>query len=97
MRTRNQIKKDIEQRKAKISVLEDEITMLWIESCILCDDFQRYEEKEEEWTVSKRPRRTEKHIIGRIFWMEDFSDEDTGCVVTIQRSRMVRKDGVWLV
>ena len=96
MKTRNQIEKLIKSKQRKINSLSDEIDLLKIESLQICDPEQTYEEKEEEFIVKKRPLTKETHMIGRIHWLEDFIDEDTGDIVTINRSRLVRRDGVWI-
>ena len=96
MKTRKQIENLIKAKQSKINDLSNEIDLLRIEELQICDSEKTYEEKEEEWTVKKRPLIKEKHIIGRIHWVEDFIDEDTGEVFSINRSRLVRKDGVWI-
>lgn len=96
MKTRKQIENLIKTKQRKINALSDEIDLLRIEELQICDSEQTYEEKEEEWVVKRRPITKETHMIGRVHWNEDFIDEDTGNVITINRSRLVRKDGVWI-
>jgi len=96
MKTRKQIENLIKTKQRKINALSDEIDLLRIEELQICDSEQTYEEKEEEWVVKRRPITKETHVIGRVHWDEDFIDEDTGDVVTINRSRLVRKDGIWI-
>lgn len=44
------------------------------ESLLLCDENQRYEEKEEDFKIAKK---IIKQLIGRVYWKEDFKDENT--------------------
>lgn len=93
MKNRTEIKEAISAREAQIEALQSEIAQLTIEDYQLCDDTQRYEEKEETWDIGKKK---ETHIVGRIYWVENFKDESNPDVpFQIERSRMVRKDGEW--
>jgi hypothetical protein len=65
------------------------------ENLLLCDETQRFEEAEEEVIISRRPKKTEKRLIGRIHWKEEFKDESNGQSIWIERSRVVRVNGVW--
>lgn len=49
-----------------------------------------YEEKI-EWV--REGKRKKNKLIGRTYWMEDFKDETTGEVITIERSAICRIDG----
>lgn len=97
MKTRIQINNAINKKKLSIEKLKEEIKKLQIESFQLCDKSQSYTEEEEEWVACKKPKVTEKHIIGRIHWKEILKDMDTGDSITLDRCRMVRKDGIWLI
>lgn len=94
--TRKKINKEIELRKNKIQALKDEIIEFTKQGLLLCDSKQRFEEKEEVWTIKKRPKITETVLAGRIYWREGFRDEDTGKIIYIERSRLVRQNGEWL-
>lgn len=81
---------------AEIEKLNDKIIGVSEDLMLLCDDTQRFEEKEE--LVTKREGRKKilvPCLIGRIHWKEDFKDDDTGGTITIERSRVVRVNGVW--
>lgn len=97
MSQRKQFKALMEANKEKIKALQDANTDLEIQLLQICDSQQWYKEEYEDLIISKRPKKTEKIIIGRIYWNEDFRDVAAGPVVTIERSRVVRKDGIWLL
>ena len=63
---------------------------------LCCDDKQWFTEVEEDVILKRRPKITEKRLIGRKHWVEGFKDEGTGEVVTIERSEVVRVNGEWL-
>lgn len=65
------------------------------EELLFCDEFKRFAETEEEVTISKRPKKVEKRLIGRVYWKEQFKDMDTGKSIEIERSEVVRVNGVW--
>lgn len=94
--TRQEIEQAIVARGIEIKRLENEIRELTKQSLLLCDETQWFTEKEEDVKISKRPKKFEKKLMGRIHWNEDFVDGDTGEVVTIERSQLVRVDGKWL-
>ena len=95
VRRRADINQEIAEKWELIAQIKTEIVALKKEELLLCDDKQRFEEKEEEIIISKRPKKIEKRLIGRIHWNEEFKDEDTGQSIWIERSRVVRVDGVW--
>lgn len=101
MKERVDIRNLIKDKMELIKKLNDEIDMLIIEDYKLCDDEQHYKEEEEEFIISKRPKKIEKHLIGRIYWTENIkcysSNENDFELVPIERSRMVRKDNIWVI
>ena len=96
-KTRKQIEAKIQKNRGLIAKLKQENNDLYYESLLISDKEQRYIEEEREVIVSKRPKVTKKVLFGMIQWDEDFIDEDTGNVVTIQRHKIVKQDGVWVV
>ncbi|MCG9911863.1 MAG: hypothetical protein MH137_11230 [Flavobacteriales bacterium] len=96
MSKRQKLEAKIEAKKAQIQKLKEEIIELRKETFLLSDKQQRFEEKEETHIVSRRPKKEETFLIGRIYWKEYFRDEDTGNVITIERNQIVRKNGEWL-
>jgi hypothetical protein len=95
--TREQLWDSIREKQRQINSLHEEITELYRQTLLLCDEKQRFEEKEEVFIVREnRKKVSKKHLMGRIYWNEDFKDGDTGEIITIQRSQLVRKDGEWL-
>lgn len=95
VRCRVDIKQEIAEKWELIYEIKTQIVALVKEEMLLSDDEQWFTEKEEELIVSKRPKKTEKHLVGRINWVQEFKDEDTGESVFINRSQIVRVDGVW--
>lgn len=96
--TRQEIETKRQENFAKIEALKKENIELAIQYILLCDDKQRFEEKIESHPKRKyerKPNWLDGKLVGRIFWNEDFKDEDTGEVVTIERQQVVRVDGEW--
>lgn len=96
--TRAEIKALVSHKQNTIAALKQEITELWRLWYMTSDDQQWFEEKMETHKVKEGRKTVEKQLlIGRIHWKEDFRDEDTGEVITIARSRVVRVDGEWQI
>ena len=68
---------------------------------VIIDRFKqlRYVESEVEERVKVAPRKYEKKTVvkGLVQWDEDFLDSDTGEVITITRSKVVKYGDEWLV
>lgn len=94
-RTRQQIREEIVQAKYQIQALKEQICELIREDALLCDDQQWFIEKEEEKVVNCRPKATVKALVGRVHYIENFKDQDTGKLVPVERSRIVRINGEW--
>ncbi len=97
MSKRKKIEAKIAKNQELITQLRKKNKSLYYESLILSDNVQQYIEEEKEVTISKRPKVTKKIIRGMIQWNEDFRDESTGEIVTIQRHQVVKEDGEWIV
>ena len=95
MRNRNQIIKQIENRELKIKSLKNEITELERENLLFSDKNQWFVEQEEVF-ISRRPKKTEIKLVGRVFWNENFVDEDNGEVIQIERNMIVRLNKNWV-
>jgi len=96
-KTRKQIEAKIQKNKDLIAKLKKENNDLYYESLLISDKEQKYIEEERDVVVTKRPKVTKKVVFGMIQWDEDFRDDSTGEVVTIQRHKIVKQDGVWVV
>lgn len=94
---REQIQAKIQKNKDSIAKLKKENSDLYYESLLLSDDEQQYIEEVQTRIVSKRPKITKEVLVGMVRWDEDFRDEGTGEVITIQRHRIVKEDGEWVV
>lgn len=92
MKTRNKLMKEIACKQDRIKLLQQEVKNLKQESLLLSDKNQWFTEKEEE---AGRGKKKYKRVVGRIHWNEDFINEDTHEVVSIERSLIVRVDGEW--
>ena len=95
VRRRADINREIAQKWELIDQIKSEIIALKKENLLLCDESQRFEETEEEVIISRRPKKTEKRLIGRVLWKEEFKDGSIGQYIWIERSRVVRVNGVW--
>lgn len=93
MKTRKQICKIIDKKRATIQKLKQELQELKKEEMLLSDEQQWYKEEKREVGRGKKKKTI---LEGRIYWKEDFIDEGTGNVITIERSRAVRVDGEWI-
>lgn len=94
--SREQIREQYNANLEKIEALKTANIKLVRQSLLLSDNEQWFTEKTEPvvyWEGRKKIK-TEK-LIGRIHWNEDFKDEDTDEVITVNRSRIVRVDGEW--
>lgn len=66
------------------------------ESILLCDDEQWFEEKMEMTTQKENGKKVKvERLIGRIHWVQQMEDGDTGEMFPINRSQVVRVDGRW--
>lgn len=97
MSKRRKIEAKIAKNKELIIQLKKDNQDLYYESLLISDKEQKYIEEEREITISKRPKVTKKVLLGMVQWDEDFIDEDTGNIVTIQRHKVVKQDGEWVV
>ena len=95
-RTRKNIQDDIHSKEIEMSAINAQIAELKKEAMLLCDEQQRYEEKEETPMEYKFAPPATPILIGRIYWKEDFIDEETEEVITIERSEVVRENGEWI-
>lgn len=77
----------------KIQKLQSRILELEKEDILFCDKNQWYKEGPETHGTGKR-KLTRNY--GRIYWKEDFKDEDTGEIITLERSQIVKVDGEWV-
>jgi len=79
----------------KINDLKKENYEISKQLCLLSDEIQQYKEEVEEHLVSKRPKRSQRFLIGRVHWKQFFKDESSDGGVWIDRSRIVRINGEW--
>ena len=89
----------IKENQNKIDDLKKEIIELKRQQIMLSDETQRYEEKIESHPKSKyqrKPHYLDGKLVGRIFYKEEFIDEDTKEVIVINRSDVVKVDGNWI-
>ena len=47
--------------------------------------------------IQKDKKKALNVLIGRIYWKENFLDEDTGNHIPIVRNVIVRRNGEWLI
>lgn len=95
--TRKEIEDLITAKKETIQQFKKEIIELNRQALLISDEEQWFtEEKEIVTECEGRKKRKVEKMVGRINWNEDFKDEDTGEVITIERSQVVKMDGDWL-
>lgn len=70
--------------KQEESILEDYVKSL------------DYSEKEEDYIISKRLKKVEKRIYGRVKFMQTFKDDDTGESIEAEMSVVVNNNGKWI-
>ena len=93
MTKRERIRKKIEAINAKILKLRDEKTELQRQSYLLSDKKQWFIEKE---VTTGRGKSKQTNLLGIVYWKSGFNDLDTGETIWFERSRVVRKNGVWI-
>lgn len=96
--TRQEIEAKKQSNFQRIEELKRENIELTKQDLLLSDDVQRFEEKIESHPKAKHqrtPNKLDGKLVGRIFWKEDFVDEDNGEVITVERQQVVRVDGEW--
>lgn len=97
MKEREKIHKKIFDNYGKIESIQAENLSLYREWLLLNDEVQHFSEQYEEKAVwSLRKKVVERNMVGRVHWVENYTDADTGDVVSIERSRVVRINGIWV-
>lgn len=91
-KTQSQLNNAIQQRLKHIKKLKSQVNELYEQFMVTSGRLYRFEENEETFGRGKS-KITE--LIGRVYWKEDFKDEDSDTVLTIERSRIVRRNGVF--
>lgn len=94
---RQEIRDKIIECENNILQLQKDIEELNRKDMLLSDDKQWFTEAWEEHSTGKGRRKvTKSFFVGRINWVERFNDEnDPAEFVDIDRSMVVRVDGVW--
>ena len=98
MKNRQQLEIEIAEKEGHIQKLLSEIIELQKEAILLCDDKQWFTEEIEAHPKKRYERKAnylDGKLVGRRHWNEDFKDENTGEVITIERSDIVRLYGKW--
>lgn len=88
------------ENKAQIDALKEENENLTKQWYLLSDETQQFKEEIESHPKRKyqrNPHYLDGKLVGRIYWKEYFKDDDTGDEIEIDRSMIVRIDGVWQV
>ena len=95
MTKRQKIRSQIADKRNKILELKKEIIELTKQDILVSDKEQRFTESEQDCIISKRPKVVEKKTVGVVHWKETYRDGDTGKPIIIERSMVVRVNGVW--
>jgi len=94
--TRKQIEALIASKKQTIQQFKTDIIQLERQALLMSDEEQWFTEENEMVTEKDgRKKNRVERLIGRVHWNENFKDESTGEVITIERSQVVRVDGNW--
>lgn len=92
MTNRSKLNAKIEANEFKITQLRKLNVLLQRETLLLCDKKQQFEEKME---THGRGKNKEELLVGRIYWTQIFKDESTDEDFPIERTQIVRINGVW--
>ena len=84
MTKRQKIRSKIAEKRNQIFQLEKEITELIKQDILVSDKQQRFTESEQE-----------KGMVGVVHWKQTFMDGDTGKPIIVERSKVVRVNGIW--
>ena len=98
MTKREELEGCIKALRTIIDNAQKEIVDLRKETLLLSDEKQWFSEEIESHPRGKYQRKNgwlDGKLVGMIHWKEDFKDGDTGQIITIDRSRIVRIDGKW--
>lgn len=93
MTTRERLYAKIKANEQKIQELLDKNLELERKSYLLSDKVQQYKE---EIRTTGRGKNKKNELVGRIHWIQQFKDGDTGKTIDIERTRAVRIDGEWI-
>lgn len=91
--TRKQLANAVRKNNVMILKLEKNNLELLRKSYLLCDKKQQYKEQME--TLGKGKNK-ETVLVGRIHWMQTFTDQSTGKKFKLERSQMVKRNGEWI-
>jgi hypothetical protein len=97
--TRGEINQAISFNIDRINELRKENVELSRQAMLLCDKEQWFTESVESHPkkpYQRQPNRLDGRLIGRIHWIQNFKDGSTGQLIPIERSQIVRIDGIWL-
>jgi len=95
MTERDLLRIEIAKKRKELKDVEEEFVYLVKKDILLSDEMRQYKEELETVVVSKRPLKTRQDLVGRIYWIDSFKDEDSGESIQIQRSREVMRNGVF--
>lgn len=92
-RTRKAIKNAQKKLRQKIELINEQLLDLERQNALLSDKKQRYKEEIEEHGKGKNKK---TYLVGRVYWVETFKDQDTGTLFPMTRSQVVKQDGEWI-
>lgn len=93
---RKEFNDQIADNNKRIAELQAENLELLKAALMTSDETQWYTEKEEPWIAGRgKDRKKTTAIIGRVNWISKYKDEDTGKMVEVPRSRIVKVNGQW--
>jgi len=96
MTKRERLAEKIRLNNLKIKELKNKNCLLEIESIQISDKHRKYSEKIEKIArFENRKKVYEDVLIGKVTWKENFIDEETGEVISIERNSVVRRNDRW--
>jgi len=99
--TRQEIRSKILSNIEMIKQLDVENVNLRREAYLISDDTQTFKEQTEIVTEKEGRKKIKvEKLIGRVYWEEEFTvigDNDTPDKIKVQRSRIVKINGEWVV
>lgn len=94
---RKELRSLIKLKENQIKCIEKDIFDLRKKDALMCDSTRWYVEVEQEIVVSKRPKVIKNRKLGLVKWNETFYDEDTHEPTVIERSEIVKINGIWQI
>ncbi len=95
-KNRKEIRDKWEANQREIERLQKENEQLSFDNMLYCDEHQWYTEGVEQVPHGDRRKKQKVEVkIGRHHWIEDFKDDATDQIVSIERMEVIKVNDVW--